>query len=129
MKTAKWAISIAAAFTCVIAVASAQAATDPRKCASSGGHISAGPVVDGPTFCAYQAAQLAFRRYMTAVSHATVIYSAPMTCTQGATNLVWTCDFGAGKGTITFKALSSGWHTRVAVTCGDPVMKPATSCH
>ena len=125
----KLALLMAVVAACV-STAAAGAATDPRKCDSTrGGHISAGPVVDAPTFRAFKAAQLAFRRYMTAISHASVIYSAPMSCTHGATNLVWTCAFTAGKGTVTFRALSNGWHTRVAVTCSDPAMRPSAICN
>lgn len=105
----------------------AQAAGDPRKCDSAGGRIAQGQV-DGPTFCAYQSATLAFRRYMTAITHRTVMYSAPMTCTQGATNLLWTCAFADGKGTVRFRALSNGWHTRVTVACTNPALTAAAFC-
>lgn len=105
---------VAAAAFCMFS-SLAMAANDPRKCGSTGGRIAAGRV-DGPTFCAYQAAQLAARRYITAINHASVVYSGPMKCLQGATNLTWTCAFTAGKTTVLFRAFSNGWHTRVTMT-------------
>lgn len=109
---------LAAVLTTAVLAASAQAAPDPRKC-------------DGtPSYCAKTAASLAFRRQMTSLTSGSMIWSAPMRCSQTAASLlVWTCDFGVGKGTITFHALSNGWHTSVVVACVDPAMKVAASCH
>ena len=118
MLSAKSVLFLALASVVLVVAVSAQAATDPRKCDGS------------PTYCAKTAASLAFRRQMTRLTGATMIWSAPMRCAQTASSLlVWTCDFGAGKGTISYRALSSGWYVRVAVTCADPAMKPAASCH
>lgn len=127
VKTTLLVVALSALFAATAAT-SASGATDPRKCDSTGGHIAQGQV-DGPTFCAYQAAQLAFRRHMTAATHTSTIYSAPMRCsTQGASNLVWTCTFDGGVGTVRFRALSNGWHTRVSVACTNPAATAASFC-
>lgn len=118
MKTAKCAVSLAAAVTCMTITVSAGAAPDPRKCGGT------------PSYCAKTAASLAFRRQMTSLTGGGMIWSAPMRCSPSAAGLlVWTCDFGVGKGTITFRALSSGWYARVVVACVDPAMRVAASCH
>lgn len=105
------AITAIAAFSMFFVTATTAAATqtDPRECSSDGGRIPQGRV-DGPTFCAYQAASLAFRRHL----GGTVLYQGPTRCTEGRTNLIWACSSPSGNARVLFTALSNGWHIRVA---------------
>lgn len=101
------------------------AAGDPRKCDPTRTDIA--------EHCAGTAATLAFRRHMTRLMHTRVIFTSQIRCDPAAaTLLVWRCAFGYryadGVATVTFRALSAGWYTRVTVKC-NTAFTPRTACH
>lgn len=81
---------------------SAAAGTDPRRC-------SIGTTVKTPAYCGNLNARLAIRR-----AHG----NGDISCTPAAANLLtWRCVYNGQPQTwrVTFRALSNGWHTLVAV--------------
>lgn len=104
-KMAFW-VCLAASVGALISAGSASAAGDPRRC--DAGHRTGSTAAE---FCAGNAAKLVARRR---VGTARMVYQGPMTCEPIAkTMLVWRCDYATGKATVTFRALSNGWHIRV----------------
>lgn len=105
MKRSLFAV-LSAAFTFA---AAAHAGTDPRKCTPPG-NVSTYGTTPGQT-CAQMAAEHAVNHTMSGVVN--------LTCRSKSTTwLVWACVYGQATRrtvTVTFRALSDGWHTKVTV--------------
>lgn len=105
-------LAIGLALAALAVALPASGASDPRKCV--------GGATD-PASCAKRNAVYALRRAMTqraspGAAPGAMTWDAAISCAGAdAKHLIWRCSWSQGSATITFRALSNGWHTRVAI--------------